>query len=51
MKRVAAWYRKECEKEWKKKQKGSEERRRQEMMQHLLQKSDRELLNLLQSLN
>lgn len=29
MKRVAAWYREECEKEWKKNQKGSEERRKE----------------------
>lgn len=38
MKRVAAWYREECEKEWKKNQKGSEERRRQEEMELLKRK-------------
>lgn len=48
---VGAWYLKECEKEWKNKVKGSEEQRRQEIVKDLLQKSDRELLNLLQTLN
>lgn len=31
LKEVAHWYRLECEKQWEKKQKGSEERRKQEM--------------------
>ena len=51
LKEVAHWYRLECEKEWEKKQKGSEEQRRQEIMKVLHQKSDRELLSLLQTLN
>lgn len=51
LKLVAAQIRKQWEADWKRLQKGSEERRKQEMIQHLLQKSDRELLNLLQSMN
>ena len=51
MKEVAAWYRKECEKQWKKKQMGGEEKRKWRIMQDLHQRSDRELLGLLQMLN
>lgn len=35
LKEVAHWYRMECEKEWKKLQRGSEERRKQEEMELL----------------
>lgn len=51
MKEVAAWYRKECEKQWQKKQIGGEEKRKWRIMQDLHQRSDRELLGLLQMLN
>lgn len=51
MKEVAAWYRKECEKQWQKKQMGGEEKRKWRIMQDLHQKNDRELLDLLQMLN
>lgn len=51
LKEVAHWYRLECEKEWEKKVKEGEVRRRQEIMRDLHQKSDRELLDLLQMLS
>lgn len=51
IKPVAEWYRRECEKEWAKKQKGGEEQRKQKIIQDLHQKNDRELLSLLQTLN
>lgn len=51
MKEVAAWYRKECEMQWQKRQMGGEEKRKWTIMQDLHQKSDRELLGLLQMLN
>ena len=51
MKEVAAWYRKECEKQWQKKQMGGEEKRKWRLLQDLHQKNDRELLDLLQMLN
>ncbi len=51
MKEVGKWYLEECNKEWEKKVKEGEERRRQEIMRDLHQKSDRELLNLLRTLN
>lgn len=52
VKEVGAWYLEECEREWKRKQKGSEEQRiRKELKQYLDEKSDRELLNLLQVLS
>ena len=50
VKEVSKWYLKECEKEWKKKLKEGEVKRRQEIMKDLHQKNDRELLNLLQTL-
>lgn len=51
MKEVGKWYLEECKMKREKKQKGSEEQRRQEIMKVLHQKSDRELLSLLQTLN
>lgn len=51
MKEVAVWYRRECEKQWQNRQMGGEEVRKQRIMQDLHQKSDRELLGLLQMLN
>jgi hypothetical protein len=51
IKSVGEWYLKECKMKREKKQKGSEEQRRQEIMKVLHQKSDRELLSLLQTLN
>lgn len=51
MKEVGKWYLEECNKEWEKKRKEGEVRRRQEIMRDLHQKSDRELLNLLQMLS
>lgn len=50
LKEVAHWYRLECEREWKKGQKEGEERRKQNIIQDLHQRSDRELLSLLQTL-
>lgn len=51
-KEVAQWYRTECEKKWKKEEKKEgEERRKQEIITDLLQKSDSELLSLLQKLS
>lgn len=50
LKEVAHWYRLECEREWKKGQKEGEERRKQNIIQDLYQRSDRELLSLLQTL-
>ena len=49
---TARWYREECEKRWDqdRRKKGSEISRKQEIMQVLHQKSDRELLTLLQKL-
>ena len=51
MKEVAAWYRKECEKQWQNSQMGGEEKRKWRIMQDLHQMSDRELLGLLRTLN
>lgn len=51
MKEIGKWYLEECNREWKKRQKEGEEKRRQEIMKDLHRKSDRELLNLLQTLN
>ena len=53
MKETAAWYVAGLEKRWDqdRRKKGSEASRKQEIMQGLHQKSDRELLNLLQTLN
>ncbi len=51
MKPVADWYRRECEKQWEKRQKEGDGRRRQEIIQDLHQRSDKELLSLLQTLN
>ena len=51
LKEAAHWYVAECEREWKKRQEEGEERRRQNIMQDLHQRSDRELLSLLQTLN
>ena len=51
MKEVAAWYRKECEKQWQNRQMGGEEKRKWRIIQDLHQKNDRELLSLLQMLN
>ena len=51
IKPVAAWFRRECEKQWEKRRKEGEERRRQNIIQDLHQRSDRELLSLLQTLN
>lgn len=54
LKEVAHRYRLECEREWEKRQKVGEEKRKeqetQQMRMDLHQKSDRELLILLQSL-
>ncbi|MFG6369557.1 MAG: hypothetical protein K1W16_14315 [Lachnospiraceae bacterium] len=50
LKEVTHWYQLECEKQWEKMQKGGEEQRIQNIMQDLHQKSDKELLNLLQML-
>lgn len=50
MKEVAAWYGKECKKQWQQKQIGGDEKRKWRIMQDLHQKNDRELLNLLQTL-
>lgn len=50
LKEAAHWYRQECERERKKGQKEGEERRKQNIMQDLHQRSDRELLSLLQTL-
>ncbi len=50
MKEVAAWYRKEYEKQWQKNQIGGEKKWKWRIMQDLHQKSDRELLSLLQTL-
>ncbi len=49
MKEVAAWYRKEYEKQWQQKQMGGEERRKQEQ-ENLQQMSDSDLIMLLESL-
>lgn len=49
IKEAGAWYLALCKNEWKKR--GSDEQRRQKITLDLLQKSDRELLNLLQTLN
>lgn len=46
LKKVAAWYRRECEKEWKKR---GEEKRKQEQ-ENLQQMSDSDLIVLLESL-
>lgn len=52
LKEVAMWYRLECEKKWKKEEKKEgEEQRKQEIITDLLQKSDSELLSLLQKLS
>lgn len=51
MKEVAAWYRKEYEKQWQKNQIGGEKKWKWRIMQDLHQKNDRELLDLLQMLN
>lgn len=49
MKEVAAWYRKEYEKQWQKKQKGSKEKRKREQ-ENLRQMSDSDLMMLLENL-
>lgn len=51
VKEVGEWYLKECEKKWQNRQMGGEEKRKWRIMQDLHQKSDRELLSLLQTLN
>lgn len=51
IKEAGRWYLEECNREWKKKVKEGEERRRREIMKDLHQKNDRELLKLLQTLN
>ena len=51
LKEVAHWYRLECEKQWEKRRKEGEGQRKQNIMQDLHQRSDRELLSLLQTLN
>ena len=49
---AGAWYLAECEKQWKKRVKeGEKKRKKQELKQYLAKKSDRELLNLLQMLS
>ena len=49
MKEVAAWYRKECERQWQKKQIGGEEKRKREQ-ENLRQMSDSDLMMLLENL-
>lgn len=51
LKEVSEWYRRKVHDDFLKLQKGSEELRKQEIMEDLHQKSDRELLNLLQSMS
>lgn len=52
IKSVGEWYLKECEKEWKKKVKeGEVKRKEQELKQYLNRMSDQELLSLLQMLS
>lgn len=48
---IAKQIRKQWEADWNKLVKEGEKRRKQETIQHLHQKSDKELLNLLQSMN
>lgn len=50
LKEVAHWYRLECEKQWEKRRKEGEERRRQEKMLNLQQMSNRDLIALLENL-
>ena len=50
LKPVAAAYLKECDQKWEQRQNRGEEQRKQQKIQDLLQRSDRELLNLLQSI-
>lgn len=50
MKRVAAWYRGECEKEWKKKQEKRGEVRRRREQEDLQKMSDSDLIMLLENL-
>ena len=50
LKEVAHWYRLECEKQWGKRRKEGEERRRQEKMLNLQQMSNRDLIALLENL-
>ena len=49
MKEVAAWYRKECEKQWQNRQMGGEEKRKLEQ-ENLRQMSDSDLMMLLENL-
>lgn len=50
LKAVAAEYAREYDRKWQQDEKEGEEQRKQQIIQDLHQKSDRELLNLLQSL-
>lgn len=51
LKPVAAAYLKECDQKWDQGQKRGEEQRKQQKIQDLLRRSDRELLNLLRSMS
>lgn len=50
MKKVAAWYRKECEKEWQARQKKRGEVRRKREQEDLRKMSDSDLIMLLENL-
>ena len=50
LKEVAHWYRLECERQWEKRRKEGEEKRKQEEVEHLQRMSNKDLITLLENL-